>query len=88
MKGCAVPERKLLEPRLYLHGNLPGLLTFAAGESTKVVAGAGFGRLLILVDAPVVELRRGAGGAVVATAGLRTGTPQPNMCSQSLRQVV
>ena len=42
VKGAAVPERKLLEPRLYLHGNLPGLLTLAAEESTRVVAGAGF----------------------------------------------
>ena len=42
VKGAAIPERKLLEPRLYLHGNLPGLLTLAAGKSTKVVAGAGF----------------------------------------------
>jgi site-specific DNA recombinase len=42
VKGAKVPGRKLLEPRLYLHGNLPGLLTFAAEKSTKVVAGAGF----------------------------------------------
>jgi len=40
VKGAAVPERKLLEPRLYLHGNLPGLLTLAAEKSTKLVAGA------------------------------------------------
>ena len=42
VKGAAVPERKLLEPRLYLHGNLPGLLTLANEKSTRVVAGAGF----------------------------------------------
>ncbi len=42
VKGAEVPERKLLEPRLYLHGNLPGLLALAAEKSTRVVAGAGF----------------------------------------------
>jgi hypothetical protein len=42
VKGAEVPERKLLEPRLYLHGNLPGLLTLAAEKSTELVAGAGF----------------------------------------------
>ncbi len=42
VKGAEVPEHKLLEPRLYLHGNLPGLLTLAAEKSTKLVAGAGF----------------------------------------------
>ena len=56
-----------MQPRLYLHGNLPGLLTLAAEESAKLVAGAGFWRLLILMDEPVVEVRRGVGGAVVAT---------------------
>ena len=45
VKGAAVPERKLLEPRLHLHGNLPGLLTLAAEKSTKLVAGAGYAAL-------------------------------------------
>ena len=40
VEGGVAPERKLLEPRLYLHGNLPGLLTLAAEKSTKLVAGA------------------------------------------------
>ena len=40
VKGAAVPERKLLEPRLYLHGNLPGLLTLAAEKSTRAAVGA------------------------------------------------
>jgi hypothetical protein len=34
-----------MQPRLYLHGNLPGLLTLAAEESTKLVAGAGLAAL-------------------------------------------
>ena len=37
-----------------------------------LVAGAGFWRLLILMDELVVEVRRGAGGAVVATANVCT----------------
>ncbi len=40
VKGAEIPGRKRPEPRLYLHGNLPGLLTLAAGKSTKLVAGA------------------------------------------------
>jgi hypothetical protein len=39
VKGAEVPGRKRLEPRLYLHGNLPGLVTLAAEKSTKLVAG-------------------------------------------------
>lgn len=31
----------------------------AAGKSTRAVAGAGFWRLLISLDEPVVEMRRG-----------------------------
>jgi hypothetical protein len=46
VKGAAVPERELLEPRLYLHGNLPGLLTLAAERSTRAVAGQDFGACL------------------------------------------
>ncbi len=42
VKGAEVPGRKRPEPRLYLRGNLPGLLTLAAEKSTKLVAGAGF----------------------------------------------
>jgi hypothetical protein len=42
VKGAAVPERKLLEPRLYLRGNLPGLLALAAERSAELGAGAGF----------------------------------------------
>ena len=38
------------------------------------VAGAGFWRLLILMDEPVVEVRRGTGGAVVATASVSAGS--------------
>jgi len=42
VKGAKVPGRKLLGPRLYLHGSLSGLLTLAAEKSTRVVAEAGF----------------------------------------------
>jgi hypothetical protein len=42
----------------------------AAGKSTIAVAGARFWRLLILMDEPVVEVRRGAGGLVVANANV------------------
>ncbi len=41
------------------------------GDSSLImVAGAGFWRLLILMDEPVVEVRRGTGGAVVATTSV------------------
>ncbi len=40
----------------------------------QVGRGAGFWRLLILVEGPVVELRRGAGGAVVADANVAAAT--------------
>ena len=70
----AVLQALDIRTRLYLHGNLPGLLTLAAEESTRLVAGAGFWRLLILLDEPVVEVRRGAGGVVVADANVVAAT--------------
>jgi hypothetical protein len=46
----------------------------AAEKSTRAVAGAGFWRLLILMEEPVVEVRRGVGGVVVADANVVAAT--------------
>jgi hypothetical protein len=40
VKGAQVPGRKRPEPRLYLHGNLPGLLMLVPEKARKQVAGA------------------------------------------------
>jgi hypothetical protein len=68
VKGAAVPERKLLEPRLCLHGNLAGLLALAAGKSARVVAGVGFvpgshseGRPLVAARWVNTPAKQGAG---------------------------
>ena len=71
VKGTEVPGRKLLEPRLYLHGNLPGLLALAAGKSTKLVAEAGFARHLPFgpeVTLVLPSLRGVREGDVIPTA--------------------
>jgi hypothetical protein len=52
----------------------------------SVVAGAGFWRLLILLDEPVVELRRGKGGAVVAATSVPAGRTLPDSAEAGMAQ--
>jgi hypothetical protein len=79
VKGAEVPERKLLEPRLYLHGNLPGLLTLATEESTKLVAGAGFGPDWHSERLPLVAARRVYAPARQGARGMRRRMPRPHL---------
>ena len=55
-------------------------------SSLIMVAGAGFWRLLILMDEPVVEVRRGRGGEVVAAASAPAGWALPDPAHTDVAQ--
>lgn len=64
------------ELRKTAHETGPRVIAVGGKRSTRRVAGAGFWRVLILLDSPVVEMQRGRVNANFALSGARS-TPSP-----------